>query len=1014
MFERLKATMARSVIASMKKDYDADWFLRVLKLANDEDTGANVQYVTDAMKQNAWVNLAVTSIARNFSRAPFVLYKGEDVIEEGPAWELFNNPNPYLSRYQLWEATVSWRKARGEAFWIYEKDNNPLRGGIPTMIVIVDPSRMKHILDPDGQKITGWKYTQDKEEVPFLPKEVVHFRVWNKWDAWRGVSPLIAMGEELTQDWQANISNTKMISNGSVPRGILTSKQRLTENQAKELQDRWEKAHGGASRAHRVAVLGAETQYQQIGLSPEDLQYFEGKKWTRQTVLATYGIPPAVVGVKDDMTPLSGADTKEQLRSFWSMTLVSEQKAIEDKLRIDFFKRLGLEDLRGEFDIGDIPELKDDEAQRSTIDLAEIGAGVRTINEIRDERGLDPVEWGNVWWAPLMLQPISSEEVEEPEPVVAPPPPADGEPVQEPEEEPEPGEGPEPEAPEEPEEEAAGLRTAWGDVAGRASVGQAPTKAAPDLLTEASTVPLRRTAWPSQWRDKYWWAQTKRWDGIESGLRKALKGWLYRQRARVLEMLYRGGVAENTKGNVEDSAFWANELEELKKAVKPYLKAGMDAEGREAAQLMEAMGIQVGVSFNIWDTTAAEKLDHRVNQGHLADVTDTVRGALRGQVASAIEEGWTEDELAEGIRLYYDDSRSRMNTIARTELGGALNDARFSAYEYEGVEWHSWLSARDDFVRRPPEKGGTSDYDHDIDGEEVKLGEEFTNGLKYPNDDTGTRSDPGNVINCRCVTLPELKEGKPTAAPEGEPSAPSDVAFDETAGVDIDQWWQENVVNAGGHDWRESIPLEHRLAMGEYKGNYYGQTNDYLRYGLSRVDANQAERALKRTKLLDEVFAKGSFADNKTYKVYRAINPSAADIVFGPGGPKIGTIIQDKAFVSTSLRPSMVRSWGELRLEIEIPSVKGKAIFIESASLDREAELLLQRGQRFEIVGKGEVAVGRDLKMEVIRMKMIPTEVESLPIAIGASEDAEGIKAKKPRKERFTWEKDDIIVVRKR
>ena len=49
MFERLKATLAKSVVASMHKDYNADWFLRVLKMANDEDTGASFAYVSDAM-----------------------------------------------------------------------------------------------------------------------------------------------------------------------------------------------------------------------------------------------------------------------------------------------------------------------------------------------------------------------------------------------------------------------------------------------------------------------------------------------------------------------------------------------------------------------------------------------------------------------------------------------------------------------------------------------------------------------------------------------------------------------------------------------------------------------------------------------------------------------------------------------------------------------------------------------------------------------------------------------------
>lgn len=46
------------------KTYDPAWFARFLKLASEEDwaTGAGL---TDAYKQHAWVNIAVSAIARN-------------------------------------------------------------------------------------------------------------------------------------------------------------------------------------------------------------------------------------------------------------------------------------------------------------------------------------------------------------------------------------------------------------------------------------------------------------------------------------------------------------------------------------------------------------------------------------------------------------------------------------------------------------------------------------------------------------------------------------------------------------------------------------------------------------------------------------------------------------------------------------------------------------------------------------------------------------------------------------
>ncbi len=393
---------ARDAIVSFRnrlsaKALDANWFARFLKIANEEDFASGIT-MSDPMRQHAWVNIAVSAIARNLSRAQYKIELNGEPIEtvNNPVYRLFTNVNPYMSRYQLWEATVSWRSVRGEAFWIFEPD---YAGGLPREIYLVNPNRMSHRLNPDKTKITLWEYTIQgtAKTIPLLPDELIHYRVWNKWDDWRGINPLVCMGYELSQDYQANISNTRLLQNRSVPHGVLSTERPVSEIQAEEIRDRWEKEHKGASRAHKIAVLGHGTKYQTIELSPSDMAYFEMKKWNRHTILSKYGVPPAAVGIKDDSSPLSGKDTQEQMKAFWNLTLIPEIRAIEDKLRTDFYDRFHIKE-RGHFDLTEIEELQEDEELKAKRQREDVNAGILLINEVRKIRGLDPVPWGDDWW----------------------------------------------------------------------------------------------------------------------------------------------------------------------------------------------------------------------------------------------------------------------------------------------------------------------------------------------------------------------------------------------------------------------------------------------------------------------------------------------------------------------------------------------------------------------------------------------------------------------------------------
>ena len=87
--------------------------------------------------------------------------------------------------------------------------------------------------------------------------------------------------------------------------------------------------------------------------------------------------------------------------------------------------------------------------------------------------------------------------------------------------------------------------------------------------------------------------------------------------------------------------------------------------------------------------------------------------------------------------------------IARTEIHNSHNTAVMDTYNEIGVEYTMWITAHDDRVRGLKE---TDTADHAIlDGEIIPIGNEYSNGLKYPGDTDGPIEE---WINCRCSNAP--------------------------------------------------------------------------------------------------------------------------------------------------------------------------------------------------------------------------------------------------------------------
>ena len=348
---------------------------------------------SDPYMQHAWVSVCIDILTRNVARAEFEIRKDGKCISDGKVARLFRYPSPTMSRFDLWKQTCAWWSLEGEAFWWFGESYTC---GVPCEFKVLSPRHIQHVVE--NGRVVKWVYTDSENGKPcvILPDEIIHFKDWNPWNEHRGVSPLVSLGLEVEQDLLASRQNTGLLKEGGVPKGLLKTDQVLTEAEAELLARTWDKKYGKGMK-NRVAVLGRGTEYQPLTFSPDVLKLYDMKKWNLYTLLAKYGIPPRVANIQDSKSSLSGTDTDSQHRAFWNFTLIPLLRNYEQVLEVQFFNRFGLEE-KGIFNLQAIPELQESEDAQSNRDIAEINAGLKTINDVLRARGEKEKPWGNKWF----------------------------------------------------------------------------------------------------------------------------------------------------------------------------------------------------------------------------------------------------------------------------------------------------------------------------------------------------------------------------------------------------------------------------------------------------------------------------------------------------------------------------------------------------------------------------------------------------------------------------------------
>ncbi len=188
-----------------------------------------------------------------------------------------------------------------------------------------------------------------------------------------------------------------------------------------------------------------------------------------------------------------------------------------------------------------------------------------------------------------------------------------------------------------------------------------------------------------------------------------------------------------------------------------YFEAFLSA-GEAGYQAGEGKLLDLMVKAKEYKFTMNEELREEIRRMILncgAQVSEKTLKKVAELGIKAAEEGWTVEELAQNIEAKLDElSIARARRISRTELAKIENWGQLEGYKQaEFVELKGWLSA---FLPTTRPEHAQADYEYS--NEPIPLNEPFIvagEQLQYPGDPSGS---PGNIIECKCTTYPEVKE----------------------------------------------------------------------------------------------------------------------------------------------------------------------------------------------------------------------------------------------------------------
>jgi HK97 family phage portal protein len=298
-----------------------------------------------------------------------------------------------MTPYEFWRAMMVNHDLRGNAYARIDRDNK----GEAVAMWPMPADQVTPIVLDDGSMV--YRYEIGGDVAMFDAANVLHLK--NLGNGTVGLSKLEFMRCTTDEAAKAQSAAAKVFGTGGKPTGVLMVDSVLRKEQRESIQASFAgMAEGNTSRLY---VLEANMKYQQLSMSPEDMQLLATRQYTVEEFARWYDVPPVLIHHSNVTTWGSGIE--QIMDGFYKLTIRPILVSIEQAVR----KRVMTPGQRAtmaiEFALDAL--LRGNPTQRAELYAKNVQNGVMTRNECRQLENLAPVEGANELTAQTNLVPLS-------------------------------------------------------------------------------------------------------------------------------------------------------------------------------------------------------------------------------------------------------------------------------------------------------------------------------------------------------------------------------------------------------------------------------------------------------------------------------------------------------------------------------------------------------------------------------------------------------------------------------
>lgn len=369
-----------------------------LRLSND----VSMDYV-DIYRTQPHVRTVCDFLGRNIAQLGIHFFRrvsdtDRERLTDHPLARLLSRPNLFTTRYRLINALVQDIAVFDMAVWarITPGDVGNDVGGL----VRLPMDRTKPV-DGDWMEPAAFEVKGSAGTVRLPRDRVVYFRGYNPSSNRLGLSPMETLRGILAEGVSSQAYREQLWRNGARMSGWISrpaEAPKWSDKGRERFRADWRGLYTGEGQmAGGTPILEDGMQWNAGGMTPEQAQYLETRKLTREEVASAFHIPLPMVGILEHATY---SNIREQHRQLYQDTLGPWLVWLAEEIELQLLPEFAdSEDVYCEFNIAE--KMRGSFEEQAAAASTAAGGPWMTRNEIRARNNLPQIDGGDELIVPM-------------------------------------------------------------------------------------------------------------------------------------------------------------------------------------------------------------------------------------------------------------------------------------------------------------------------------------------------------------------------------------------------------------------------------------------------------------------------------------------------------------------------------------------------------------------------------------------------------------------------------------